>query len=85
MTPMLKRFSVLYNSNSNNTKASIGTSDGSSITFGSETEVEYDKILAGDCSYDSVNQKVVFVYRDLNATTLRARSWDSYRGKHKKR
>jgi len=66
-------FSVLYNSNSNNTKASIGTSDGSSITFGSETEVEYDKILAGDCSYDSVNQKVVFVYRDLNATTLRAR------------
>jgi len=64
---------VLYNSNSNNTKANIGTSDGSSITFGSETEVEYDKILVGDCSYDSVNQKVVFVYRDLNATTLRAR------------
>ena len=64
---------VLYNSNSNNTKANIGTSDGSSITFGSETEVEYDKLVAGDCSYDSVNQKVVFVYRDLNATTLRAR------------
>ena len=66
-------FAVLYNSNSNNTKANIGTSDGSSITFGSETEVEYDKLIAGDCSYDSVNQKVVFVYRDFNATTLRAR------------
>ena len=66
-------FAVLYNDNGNQTDVRVGTSDGSSITFGSETNMDPDGITAGDCSYDSVNQKIVFVHRDNGDTYLKAR------------
>ncbi len=62
-------FAALHKNNSNQTYVRCGTISGSTITLGTDTQIEYDNPSGvGDCAYDETAQKVVFCYRDANDT-----------------
>ena len=46
----------------NNAKCVIGTIDGTTLTLGTPVNIYFDGALKIDCTYDSIQEKIVFLY-----------------------